>query len=747
MKSPTSDLQWFHENAGLILSDMDRCPDQLPPRPYWDTSEVHGSAIGYADLYSKTNEFNSRKFESNEYLVRCLMASGWFGTIEMLEPHKFEFITRIGHFLDAERRDPHSRRPSVVTPTDFLRASTRVGDSSSVTVSNISRFIKDQSGRADALFKAIQSLGSFEQRVSIWRRMQLLSLTYDSAFEYGSIIENRQFERLRRVLDVERPETPINNFTDAAALCLLQERMHRAIEDGAPIPILFVSSSPIRDAALSVKAEGFLTYKDGKGKDVSVLRSANYYLLRASLWVPERFRSSSTLSDPIPELREMWELADGYVGFASRANLLGPDSYVAIDSRLAEKIGELKKLWFLDRVWIPFAIDKTTVEIATPFLSDESRVLDAAKALSDNNAYRAAILRDVEDLRNRFKAGARQYTYLVRTWIQIHESFERFLSYYSYLSDVMPVSISSLFGLVRFGLPEDVERSVEEEVVTLLGPEDIRKKAIGDIIMRCLAVLRAEGTSRRFPGSLIVVLWVLEDDATIDDLIQTRLDSDIDLPMWIHIVHAASLLRAQKGEARVGDILGKLRRGLDDESDVGRRVQIMIGIAYLHFHIWENGGKTRLWTFRAFRSDGRGGEEIPSDKNIQDAVQWALRARNNAPIGSARYVYSLNLFVYYATEAPDSGEFDRAEEYVAELLGYKENRSLWQYRFDDTLARFYHRRAMDRSGRERKENLVKAMSYIEEAVRMGRGDRRVGTYREQLKLILDRATEDGLSNA
>ena len=93
MRSPSKDVFWFHYNAGLILSDLEHSPDGEPPRSYWDTAEVHGAALGYSDLYQH-GQFNKRRFDSDEYLVRCLMASGWFGKINMLEPHKYEFITR-----------------------------------------------------------------------------------------------------------------------------------------------------------------------------------------------------------------------------------------------------------------------------------------------------------------------------------------------------------------------------------------------------------------------------------------------------------------------------------------------------------------------------------------------------------------------------------------------------------------------------------------------------------------------------
>jgi hypothetical protein len=408
-----------------------------------------------------------------------------------------------------------------------------------------------------------------------------------------------------------------------------------------------------------------------------------------------------------------------------------------IEPRLAGKIAELRRLWFLDRVWLPFAVDPKTVAFASPFLENERAVLANAKALADNEVYRKRILRDLHSLRGRFIASAARYTHLTKTWLRIRGSFESFVAQFEYLVELQPKSLANIFGLVRFGLPTEVEKEAEDHLWWFIGPEEIRNKVIGEVIAQCLDFLRVDGARTAFPDWIFVVLWVLEDDATISELMQQRRNESSEVPVWLDIVCGASMLRAETSEAKVDKIIGDLVGRLDDDVVPEIRAQIMIGLAYLNFHIWENRNRTKLWSFRAFLTEVTDEESIEQDTRIQQALNWALKARNTASIGSSRYVYALNQYVYYATEGADESEFDRIEGYAAELLGFMENRSLWQYRFSDTLARFYHRGAMERTGGVRKDMLNQALKFIDAAVREGKGDRKVATYQQQLKLIID----------
>lgn len=736
MRSPSRDLLWFHENAGLVLSDLDHSPNGEPPRSYWDTSEVHGAALGYADLYVR-GEFNRRRFDSDNYLVRCLMASGWYGPIYMLEPHKYEFITRVGHFLDSQDSDQTLRRHSPTTSDEFVRVALGKSVDSIARPNQIDKVIKEESVRADARFKAIQSLGTFEERISIWRKMHLLELNYDGRFDYNRIIESEKFDRLREVLDVERPDTPINNFTDAAALCLLQEEVEKSISQNLPIPILFDSRGKVYRAAESFQPDGFLTYKDKNGKIVSVIRNASYFLLRASVWIPDRFSGGIRDEERLLELRQMWELTDKYVEVGSRLNMLQPDNSINIEPKLAEKIEQLRRLWFLDRVWLPFAINPTTIQFATPFLDEEQRVLSSAKELVANEAYRKTIKRDVEELRKRFESGAAKYAQFSRIWMRIHEAVETFVDHFGYLAELKPASLVNIFGLVRFGLPDTVEHTAEDYLWWLIGPDEIRRRALNEIAALCFEVVREDVTHKTAPDWLFVLLWVLEDGTTLDELLGKRFKNGLDIPPWLEILHGASLLREGANLARVKRIMSGLERRLDSVRESETRSQIMIGLAYLSFHLWENQDRTRLWSVRSFLTENVMESGGADDFRIREALDWALKARGQVRVESERYVYALNLFVYYATEGADESEFSKVEAHAIELLGFRENRATWQYRFSDTLARFYHRRALGRTGAIRRGLLELALQCIDEACREGRGDLKVLTYQRQLHLTYD----------
>jgi hypothetical protein len=627
---------------------------------------------------------------------------------------------------------------------DFLKEVLPSASDRLLSADNIDQFIKDESNNAGSLFKAIQNLGRLESRISTWKQMELLELGDDPRFDYARIVADDNFDRLRRVLDEERPLTKINNFTDAASLCFLQQILSESIERRTSIPLLFVPSGIVRKAVASLRDHTFLAYEGRDGRPVSILRRADYYLLRASLWIPQRFRRDSKLANPMPELREMWKVVDTLISFAEQANLIGPESVIEIDNMLAEKIEQLRKLWFLDRTWIPFAIDKSTIEAAAPYLTVELKVLENVHNLAKSRAYAAAVRRDAKELHGKFDEGARSSTLLAKVWTRLHDAYDRFQNQFGYLGTAPTVSAASLFGLVKFGLTPDAEQILEGEFRGLLSPDDNGKRVLRQLIVRCRDSLKGGAVSHEEIANLSLTLWILEDYATLDELFG-RLAGDVDnVPVWAQILHAASLLRTPHEIHRVQAIIGRLQRNLNVAGDVDEKVKLLIGIAYLNFHLWESREENLLWTVGFCRDGFNFRMDDPIDGNLQAAISSALRARNTARQGSGPYVYALNLYVYYMTEGAGDETFAGTEQYLIELLSYHDKNDLWQYRFSDTLARFYLRRAVPFRIDERSALLKLAMSHIVEAERLGRADRRVANFKELLKLIQEDAAKGSI---
>jgi hypothetical protein len=102
--------------------------------------------------------------------------------------------------------------------------------------------------------------------------------------------------------------------------------------------------------------------------------------------------------------------------------------------------------------------------------------------------------------------------------------------------------------------------------------------------VRCFDVLKGEAKNSAEIGNLALILWILEDDLTIDKMFSAKSKEMPDMPSWIQIVCGASLLRARRSSSKVDLIISQLRLKESSSSNAEEKVQLIIGVAYLNFH-------------------------------------------------------------------------------------------------------------------------------------------------------------------
>src|SRR6185369_8433900 len=81
-------------------------------------------------------------------------------------------------------------------------------------------------------------------------------------------------------------------------------------------------------------------------------------------------------------------------------------------------------------------------------------------------------------------------------------------------------------------------------------------------------------------------------------------------------------------------------------------------------------------------------------------------------------VYALNNYLYYLVEGAEDSNLRQMVQAAETLSSFAEDRSVWQYRFDDTLARYFHRMATTKQNEvEWKDSMEAAKLHIEKALR------------------------------
>lgn len=126
-------------------------------------------------------------------------------------------------------------------------------------------------------------------------------------------------------------------------------------------------------------------------------------------------------------------------------------------------------------------------------------------------------------------------------------------------------------------------------------------------------------------------------------------------------------------------------------------------------------------------------EDIKRKSVIRDAIRYAREASDLLGRNDARRAYALNQYLFYLVEGGTDLQRDEMIEAAGLLTEYMSNVQVWQYRFDDTLARYYHRLAtLSNSDEEWKGFMREAKDRIDEAISQAMGDEVVAQYRTQL---------------
>lgn len=718
-KTPTEQLRWFWKHADMFLSDAVACPSQASPAFYWDTSDVLGALLGYSDFYGDKDEFRTGIFRSGTTLVRCLMAAGWFGRIHTTFPHQSEIITGITNLL---RHGPKHGPPGGVD--QFLKQAllTKATAPSQDDVNiDIKRLIRAQLAAAGDLFKAIQSIIPWKDRLQEWKEHRLILFQTEDAFDYEAALSTPQFAELQAAPSNERPDVPINNFTDAIALCHLEFLLRSALSRQQPLPIFFASDTSIKTAVDKLTDSSFLRYHTESGQAVSILRDVDYYFIRASLWPPPALNVESVES-PIDLLRSMRDEIRIGAGVKSHDELSAVGELLDLKESLAEKIDELRRFWFLQRVWLPSAAGREFDAVVESYLADTRRLIDEERR---NDLIR----KDILDVRRQLDHGAKRYALVYELWSSMYEAVTT--CHNRYANKALVPSANKVSGLIRFGFSNDLLITVQSDFEQIaLSSVDRRR----DLSNRLAATVYAYAYGKTEPelglDRLVAVLWILKQDNYISIMLHRVLrGSSGQLSIPLYIVLGASLLRMGKPPSVVTDVILGLSKQLDQATSLAKKSQVMSGLAYLHFHSWLNSGGRPFWHPDGMGPTGSvGGIQLISGL-LSEAIKWAKNATEIAAPETSAYAYALNQYIYYITEGGTLAEFRGIDRERDRLMVLQGNDSVWQYRFDDTLARYFHRLALIAAEADRGSLWNRALWYIERASSEGYGDEGVERYK------------------
>jgi hypothetical protein len=716
-----NEIEWFLKNLDLQLDDAALTREGVTFAFYWDTVDVRQAVLGMTAFYDAQSKFMKEEFRSPNALVTSLAAAKWVGAMQLLQPHQSEFLNLVSLEFELTGR---SVPPGGLG--QFLRDA-GLQDSAADANLPIRELVDQQAGQADTLFKVVQAIGgTWETRLADWYKGGHLRLTGDSEsdFDFDHALESPRFEKLRRYFDQNRRDYPINNLVDAMALCFLQHCLEKFKSDMIkhPLPRFFASTPLIRGVLGAINEEDFLTYSNA-GDSHGVLRDADYYIFKATFDPPGHLRQHGPGLPPLEQLAPIAEELRHLVEKFGEVPQTVIERIRVDGRRMAELIDSLRRTSFLDQVWLPIAASDEFARAA----NEHIRI---AHQLATDSAFVSAVRATIHDAVKTLSSNVGEYNWLTQLYFEFKKALLVRKRHHP-PADMQALDVFTTYGLLRFGIPPPAHDGIQAALGMVLASDELTESAALAQLIRACRISSGLPAMNELPIALSA-LWVCELDHDIEMLLRRRGEClhRAEEP-WVLVFRAAAIFRSGKSTSKGQSILENLRDVFEGESDPLRKSVLAVGIAYLYFHLWRCRGGDAPW--RRFEPSRTAVLQGEMQDLIGAAIKHARYAYDHTGGEEKLRVYSLNQLLYYTVEGGTEEQFQEIRTVATELLAYKSGSSAWQYRFDDTLARYYHRLSLLADDpRKRSELIVLAQMHIKHAFDFSCGDAEVAQYKSIL---------------
>ncbi|HWN11743.1 MAG TPA: hypothetical protein VNO50_21130 [Pyrinomonadaceae bacterium] len=729
-------VEWFHRNLELQLEDLYREDEGALIKTYFDTADVRCAVLGAQSFYDRES-FDELGFQSARTLVRCLATSGWLGTIEMLPPHQAEFLTLmdINFNLSEENDDKYGRR-FLEDVKALIGRGTEESQferiSEGLTEDQLMEFVRDmrqQAESAEVYFKALESIGPWEPRLGRWLREQTLFIESEK-FNFGGMVTTPAFQSLKSAFDSKRrsPSSSLNNFADAMAISILVDRVATFQKDAQELPRFFVPSrlflDVINEARVShqlfsekpstgeIPSEGIFSSK-------SVFRNADYFIFKA-IFRPHSGRVGiASDSDPI-DVRGLHAVVKDILKTQGDLNEATIRSIDISGRPLVEIIDEVKEFSFLKNIWLQF------IEV-----NHVRRVIDLQKQVRDLVQVEE-VMKAVEATKDAIYESATEYRRVRTLWRDLDQATSN-LKIRIADDPSKPVDVFRDLGLLRFGFPAESHNAIQQVVEPMFKGGKNEQIAARNIVLRACYSERSRISRPEVVHNLIqagAVMWLTRLDNQLFKLLDGLLQTG-PLPHFsLDLLYAATAFRSTRQIRKGQDMLDKLVLEYERLSyeDHIKRAELAVGLGYLFFHLWWGLGYRPAW-FPP--SDDAKRDKLDAGIGILNkAITFAKRAYDSAGKNdSSKRVYALNQYLYYLVMGGGDDRLVEIENAAANLVSYKADNELWQYRFDDTMARYFHRLATRSRNPDRWAKLMgDARRHLERAHDFARWDEQVEFY-------------------
>jgi hypothetical protein len=718
------------------LRYLDICLNELniPHQFYFDANDVIDILNGVHIFYESKSgkEFQKYHFDNENRVIQALAYGGFLGkNINLLPPHQSELADNIKkglfepiaqyNYLDFFWKNDlnyYSYFEDIINNTYNKFPS-----------KEIEEWVKF---KGKDFFKAI----FFSYKTSWQERLvEIFEKEYFQINDYNvDDIEIYDQQLFNTLLDAfshkgSRSNKSENNYRDVISLMYLSRKVKQynkgKIEQ---IPVFFDSQNFISIIPHSILKEYF-SIKKGNSKYNSAnyaLRDADYFKLYSLLAYNQNYPNEDKNYENfvnkqhiIIELKQMMneiEINDNF--FGSRSKLENNKN------KLEEKISNYIDYDFFNTILLKFisedneVIKKVYSDIRIPPIKDEiiNIIKEKVQLILSN------LNKEINEITN---WSANIYTTIDKRIEHLREITDK------QSSKSQPFEVFNDYSLFRFFIPQEYRI----EIKLLFSSDGLLSKEVktfrGALISIWNLIFTYSATNKNIKEKdlfkIFSSLWIL----SLHDKIYEIKIKDNSLHHSLLMLKGACLDRSITEHKRENFntenlVLNYLEiiKILDDrclqiktnkEFDF-KYCEIKISLAYLYFHLWlQKGNQLILESNDYINSD--------TPVNIEnilaiDAAHEALTIFDKiSPAENQHRIYALNIYCYYIIDSASNEVFEKNSYKINELITLKSRINDWHFRYDDTIARNFHRRALLVNSVSSKLYYIKtALNILEESL-------------------------------
>ncbi|MCC6280261.1 MAG: hypothetical protein IT262_06670 [Saprospiraceae bacterium] len=735
---------------------------------FFDTAGVVDMLLGWESLLDVDARYIKWPFFNRQPMLICALAyKKWLGPIHLLPPHTEELTNKM---LNDKRRFPDVPLENTeMLTTEFWAANElQVKETGLDKDEYISALQKDATSIFKGMFLGSHN-GFWKSRYKyLVKDAQTLHLAGSTDYDYGNITSHRLFRPLLRFLNDQRKKQA-NNYLDAIALCLLDEKLRQfdISNTSTTLPIFFSNQEPILKAVRHFSQERDqdgrypFTYLSPAGKPFLIVRNCNFFIISG---IYQGIRESA-----LPDLMEK------YSSYLSSLRLKFDDNIQGENNGAEETVADYLSL-------LSYVQPSSEENVLLSFFQEWLRMegyQDLNTILSGQLGRREVVKKEVERFieaeqarqRQQLKGFGDRISIVRGIWHDFTDSSTFIEKNYSQTVDL---DVYKEIG-PRLYYSEAVCKRVQDYINRIFLAAHNSKDGERDLIDTFTDVVNdlasslfsgqqkpidAEKLERLACG--LAVLWIFEKYKRIGQICDTVYEryNDVDpsdeadkypAPS-IALIHAAAILAGRLPQQdHALRIIECVMRKFGAQN-----YNVWLGLSYIHTSIWRfSGGGFNCPEWHYYRTRDLNFEP-PSKQNLEESLRLSRKTyewlRDDEKSGNitrekmrerqAKQFYALNNYLFMLAICGSAEEF-RESLYLAE--GFQDGvsiRDAWHKgRYADTLACYYLRMSMlSETQGEFDRNIKRALSQSNTSI--ADSNRQVDAY-EQLNMKINEVAEKG----